>query len=335
MRMNICPCCMEEHESRIIRVKETNLFKDVMVEYEAEYHYCENSDETYADESQLIKNDISMKNAYREMIGLLNSNQISKIRSKYSISQSDLCLLLGWGQKTITRYESHQVQDNAHDTILRKLDSDPEWFIELLNNSKSKLSEASYKKYLNSASVLFEKDHDIYLRRVILSKYARYINNSDAHGNKKLSIDAVIDMISYFGNSTKVTNLFLVKLMKMLWYADALSYKEYGHSISGLIYRSLPMGAVPIAYESIIDLSDISYEEIEFGDGTGYKFKPNKIKKYKYLTNEDKEILERIIQTFGKVSREEIVQTMHKETAYKNTNPNKVILFKYAKDLNI
>ena len=46
---------MEEHESRIIRVKETNLFKDVMVEYEAEYHYCENSDETYADESQLIK----------------------------------------------------------------------------------------------------------------------------------------------------------------------------------------------------------------------------------------------------------------------------------------
>ena len=127
--MNICPCCMEEHESRINRVKETNLFKDVMVEYEAEYHYCEKSDETYADESQLIKNDISMKNAYREMIGLLNSNQISNIRSKYSISQSDLCLLLGWGQKTITRYESHQVQDIAHDTILRKLDNDPEWFI--------------------------------------------------------------------------------------------------------------------------------------------------------------------------------------------------------------
>jgi len=34
------------------------------------------------------------------------------------ISQSDLCLLLGWGGKTITRYESHQVQDIAHDTIL-------------------------------------------------------------------------------------------------------------------------------------------------------------------------------------------------------------------------
>ena len=161
MRMNICPCCMEEHESRIIRVKETNLFKDVMVEYEAEYHYCDISDETYADETQIKDNDISMKNAYRAKIGLLKSNQIEDIRKKYSISQSDLCILLGWGQKTITRYESHQVQDNAHDTILRKLDSDPEWFIELLNNSKSKLSEASYIKYLNSASVLFEKDQGI------------------------------------------------------------------------------------------------------------------------------------------------------------------------------
>lgn len=29
-------------------------------------------------------------------------------------------MLLGWGGKTITRYESHQVQDKAHDTILKK-----------------------------------------------------------------------------------------------------------------------------------------------------------------------------------------------------------------------
>ena len=52
MRLNICPCCMEEHEPRTIKVKENNLFKDIMVEYEAEYNYCINSDETYADESQ-------------------------------------------------------------------------------------------------------------------------------------------------------------------------------------------------------------------------------------------------------------------------------------------
>ncbi|MBO4910951.1 MAG: DUF4065 domain-containing protein [Lachnospiraceae bacterium] len=326
---------MEEHECKIIKVKETNIFKDIMVEYNAEYNYCEKSDETFADESQISKNDISMKNAYRERIGLLKSNQISDIRSKYSISQSDLCILLGWGQKTITRYESHQVQDNAHDTILRKLDSDPEWFIELLNNSKSQLSDASYSKYLHKATILFENDHDIYLRSAILSKYTRYINDPDASGNQQLSIDAVIDMINYLGNSTKVSNLFLVKLMKMLWYADALSYKRYGHAISGLVYRALPMGAVPIAYETIINLNNLSYEEIEFGDGTGYKFLPNNNNNYKSLSKEDKEILESIIQRFGKVSKDEIVQTMHLESAYKNTEPNNIISFKYAHDLSI
>ncbi len=335
MNKSICPCCMEEHETKKIKVKVNNLFKDILVEYEAEYYYCDISDETYADETQIRNNDISMKNAYRAKIGLLKSNQIEDIRKKYSISQSDLCILLGWGHKTITRYESHQVQDIAHDTILRKLNNDPEWFIELLNNSKKQISETSYSKCMKSATVLFEKDHDIYLRRAIMSKYARYINDPDSNGNKELSIDSVIDMVNYYANSSEVSNLYLVKLMKMLWYADALSYKCNGHSISGLIYRAVPMGAVPIAYETIIDLSDISYKEIEFGDGTGYKFLPNTKHKYKTISKDDKLVLETIIRKFGKASKDEIIKSMHRETAYKNTDTNKIISFKHARDLSI
>ena len=85
-------------------------------------------------------NDIRLKDAYRKKEGLLTSAQIGEIRAKYGISQSDLCLLLGWGSKTITRYESHQVQDKAHDTILKKIDQDPEWFLSLLNGAKANLS---------------------------------------------------------------------------------------------------------------------------------------------------------------------------------------------------
>lgn len=77
-----------------------------------------------------------MKNTYRKKEGFLTSSDIRNIREKYGISQSDLCMLLGWGGKTITRYESHQVQDKAHDTILKKIDQDPEWFLSLLNDAK-------------------------------------------------------------------------------------------------------------------------------------------------------------------------------------------------------
>jgi uncharacterized phage-associated protein len=142
-------------------------------------------------------------------------------------------------------------------------------------------------------------------------------------------------MIHYYANSSMVTSLYRVKLMKMLWYADSLSYKRYGHAISGMVYRALPMGAVPLAYESIVDLSAIHCEEIEMGDGTAYRFLPTEDKEYPHLTTEDMEVLDAVIQRFGKASKNEIVDTMHQEDAYIETAPYDIIQFKYAKALSL
>ena len=71
-----------------------------------------------------------------------------------------MCLLLGWGGKTLARYENHQVQDVAHDTILRKIGSDPEWFLQLLYAGKESFSDASYAKYEETGAMLFEKERE-------------------------------------------------------------------------------------------------------------------------------------------------------------------------------
>ena len=183
--------------------------------------------------------------------------------------------------------------------------------------------------------MLFEQDHDLYLKSAIMSKYARFLHNPEATGGRVLSLDVVNDMIRYYANSLMVTGLFRVKLMKLLWYADALSYKRRSHSISGLVYRALPMGAAPIAYESIVDLSTIHCEEIDMGDGTGQKFLPTESKEYPHLTAEDKKILDVIIQRFGKTSKNLIVEAMHQEDAYTQTAPNDIISFKYAQTLSL
>ena len=128
----MCTCCMEEHEVKTVLVKDTAIFKGVKVDYDASYLYCDTAEELYMDEQQIRENDIRIKNAYRKVKGLLTSDEISGIRAKYGISQNDFCILLGWGGKTITRYESHQVQDKAHDTTLKKIDQDAEWFLTLL-----------------------------------------------------------------------------------------------------------------------------------------------------------------------------------------------------------
>jgi len=332
---HLCTCCMEEHEVKTVLVKEQATFKNVKVDYEAVYLYCDAADELYMDEHQMQKNDIRLKDAYRKAEGLLTSAEISGIRAKYEISQTDLCTLLGWGGKTITRYESHQVQDRAHDTILKKIDQDPEWFLSLLNDAKENLSAESYQKYLDAAAFLYEKDQDSYLRKAIEAGYAKFHGNRLFHGNTELSLDKVVDVIRYFSASTQITSLYKVKLMRLMWYADALSYKNRGFTITGLVYQALPMGAVPVGHDSIIALRDVPCEEVDMGETNAYHFSLKEAASFPALSDADKSILDIVIKKLGMKTKNDIISIMHKEQAYVETAPRDIIQFKYEENLQI
>lgn len=243
--------------------------------------------------------------------------------------------MLGWGGKTITRYESHQVQDKAHNTILKKIDQDPEWFLTLLDDAKSDLSESAYEKYLNKATPLYEEDQDLYLKKAIEASYVKFQGNTSAQGNTKLSLDKVVDVIRYLAASKKVTNFYKVKLMKLMWYADALSYQKRGFAITGLVYQALPMGAVPVGHNSIIDLKDVPCEEVDMGETNAYHFSLKGEQKLSALSGEDIKILDVVIEKLGRMSKNEIVSFMHKEQAYERTLPRDNISFEYAKQLRI
>lgn len=331
----ICTCCMETHNVKTVEVLEKATFKDRQVEYIATYYYCEVADEFYMDEDMITNNDMRMKDAYREAEGLLTAAQISTVRSKYGVSQTDLCIMLGWGGKTITRYEGHQVQDRAHDSILKKIDEDPEWYLTLLVEAKNSLSTEVYKKYYEKATELYEKKQDSYKRKAIEASYARFRDKNLENGNAELSLDKAVAVIRYFAASGNVTNLYTVKLMKLLWYADALSFKMYGKAITGLVYRALPMGAVPIEYNLIINLYGVPVQEQFIGDNIAYHFTLDSKPEVNYLTKNEKKVLDIIIKKLGKLSKDEIVEFMHNEQAYVNTRPNEVISFEYASELQI
>lgn len=331
----LCSCCMEEHDVKIVNVCENTVFKNEKVEYMAEYFYCDAAEELYMDESMINRNDVRMKDAYRRKEGLLTSIEISGVRSKYGTSQRDLCVLLGWGEKTITRYEGHQVQDKAHDSILKKLQHDPEWFLKLLKEAKEQISKESYRKYYDIALMSYEDTQDLYLRKSIEAQYAKYVDNQSYNGNTPLYLDKVVDVIRYFSNSAEVNSLYKVKLMKLMWYADFLAYKKQGSAITGLVYQALPMGAVPIGHNSIIDLKGINYEEIDMGDVTAYKFYPSDNREYLYLQDDEKEILDIVISKLGKMQKDEIVNFMHREKAYIETAQRDIIKYEYANNLQI
>ncbi|MEE0692181.1 MAG: Panacea domain-containing protein [Lachnospiraceae bacterium] len=148
-------------------------------------------------------------------------------------------------------------------------------------------------------------------------------------------MDKVVDVIRYFASSKNVTNLYKVKLMKLMWYADALAYKKRGFAITGLVYQALPMGAVPVGHSSIIDLKDVPCEEVDIGETSAYHFSLTGEKNFSALSKEEKDILDFVIEKLGKMSKNEMIDFMHKERAYVETAPRDVIQFKYAEYLQI
>lgn len=332
----LCTCCMEEHEVAEVLVPETNIFKGVKISYEAVYEYCEAADELHAAGEMISRNDTAMKDAYRKQKGLLTSQEIGEIRKMYGITQTDLSLLLGWGAKTITRYEGHQVQDAAYDSILRKLAEDPGWFLQLLDENKDKFSKELWEKYRVQAEKAYYASRDQYLQKALSSKYAEINGYPTYCGGTPLNIPKIKEVICYFAKAKKVTALFKVKLMKLMWYADELSHKRRGHSITGLAYQRLTMGAVPVGHKLLMELDGIRYEEIEYPDDrVGYKFLPNPDMSFQHLSPEDIQVLDDVIAVCGGDSKEEIVTRMHKERAYLETAEKDLIQYQYSNDLSI
>lgn len=331
-KRKLCLICMKEHDVDTVGIIDDEIYKNEEVTFYAIYEYCSNTDEFLENEEMIKKNSLAMKDAYRVKMGLLTSDEIIDIRRKYDISQKDFSEVLGWGKATITRYENHQVQDRIHDDVLRKIDDDPKWFLDMLKRTKGKIPDKAYLKYRQKANEEFKKKENCYL---IDSIYAIYANFKDETitGGANLNLNKVVEMINYIAKN--VYSLHKVKLMKMLWYSDMLHFKRHGKTISGLVYSALPLGAVPMGYDKIVLLDDVRFEVIDYGERIGYRFKPVPGFEIKELGLSEYETLDTIIYEFGNMDTNEIVKTMHAEEAYKHTNSNCIIPFSFAEQLSI
>ncbi|MCD4712465.1 MAG: DUF4065 domain-containing protein [Clostridiales bacterium] len=329
----LCLICMEEHEVQTVILEDKDEFKGEEVSFDATYEYCAHADEYLETEAMIKANSLAMKDAYRAKVGLLTAIEIIAIRDKYEVSQKDFSEILDWGRATVTRYENHQVQDRAHDDILRKIDSDPKWFLQMLTRAKGKISDKAYDKYHKTASSEFRRMKNHYLMDSIQALYANFVDDIIT-GGVELNLNKVIEIINYY--ALKVSSLHKVKLMKMLWYGDNVSYKRRGRSITGLVYSALPMGAVPEGYEQILDLDGIEFETVLYdSDRMAYKFYPVEDFQIKELTLEDIEVLDAVIAEVGHLNSQQIIDKMHDEDAYKCTDRNCIIPFSYAEKLSI
>ena len=304
-----CPLCDKTHEIEERKRITTITLKGEEVNYEERFYFCANADEDeneFETGAMTNENLLNARNAYRVKVGRLTSYEIVAIRESYGLSQVDLAKLLGWGEATISRYESKAIQDEAYDTMLRLIKDNPLQALEFLKKNSDKFSET---KRLEIRSKLVEKldsyGKEFLTRQTFEGEYVNFVEPSDSNGFTILDIDKIEAMISYMAE--KVYNLFKVKLMKMLWYSDVLSFVENGYSMTGMVYRHESMGALPVGHYSLMNLENLNVqEEMSYNYDTMLHVYPTANMDY-----------------------------MHAEKAYVETKTGEIIPFSLAKEIRV
>ena len=103
-----CPMCDEEHlVEKWVRTSKVTI-KGESVEYLETYYKCTEDEESFVFIPAKLMNEnlLAARDAYRCAHGLLTSQEIVQLRKKYGLTQKEFAFLLGWGEITVTRYET-------------------------------------------------------------------------------------------------------------------------------------------------------------------------------------------------------------------------------------
>ena len=79
----------------------------------------------------------------------------------------------------------------------------------------------------------------------------------------------------------------------MLWYSDVLSFVETGCSMTGMVYRHEPMGALPVGHYSLMNLENLNVqEEMSYNYDTMLHVYPTANMDYSVLSGGEKAMLD-------------------------------------------
>ena len=331
-----CLECGQEHNVKLQQGRTKCIIRDEEIEYDEIYYFCELSDERFETTDLINTNLLAARDEYRKIHNLLQSKEIKKIREKFKITQEEFSLLLGFGAKTIARYETKQIQDLSNDCLMRLFNDDYNFALNQLKKQRDFLQPDRYEElYAMIIGFIKMTSNEILEETALKNDYIWLDEENEYNGNTSLNIDKIKNMMIYFANNTE--NLTKVKLMKLLWYCDAISYMQKQKSMTGLVYKHKEFGALPIGWDKIIDLNCVDKDEYLYGEHLCTKFLPKKYTNidenvfYNYEIN----ILRSVCDKFKTIGAKEISNIMHKEDIYMNSVEGEFLNFKNIKKLKM
>jgi len=332
----VCPNCERENSVISETRAETLTVRGVPVEIEAEIQRCGACGELFAAVDQEERNFQSAYRKFREARGMMQPEDIRRLRERYGLGQRAFSRLVGWGEITLHRYESGGLQDEAHDNTLRML-RDPANFKEVFDRNKARLSNGLRANVEKALTDLVAQEQRTEMRKRLESFFG------DARldllsGYRRFDADRMENLVLFFCRSISMVSK--TKLNKLLWYADFLAFKTHSCSLTGLPYLRFAYGPVPQHYDyclaQFVAEGSLVSEEIDYGNGiVGEIYLANDEPELSSFSEGESVVVERVVQLFKDVSAKQISELSHREEAYTHTPQGELINYDWARRLTI
>lgn len=298
------------------------------------FYYCEDSGEGFTDPTLEDLNTSLVYNAYRAKHHIPTADEIRKTRERYDLSALRMGEILGFGQNSFGQYERGEIPSISNSKLL-KLAAEPESFRQLVMDWETDDLKAKDQLLAKVEKIISKQSgYGLFFENYLMGESKM----SEFSGFRKPSFEILTEMVVFFSHTLPS---FKTKMNKLLFYADFLAFREFGHSISGATYKAIPYGPVPEKYESIFenlsttDVIDIHYEPKPDGSKieklVGREDRPVNSAKF---SEKELEILQKVAEKFRGVNSSGIVDISHQETAWtENIEGKRLISYFYAFDL--
>ena len=280
-KCSYCINCRKTTEYSIRKVSKKYSIRDSEYDFDITEAVCKECGEIMSIPGIIDYNVLEVDRQYRERENLITIEKIKKIMSIYHMGKAPLSYALGFGEITITRYLSGQVPSKEYSDIMIKALESHEYMEHLLELNKIKVGEKAYNK----------------AKKAI-------IELKETFGVS----EKMIEVISYIFK--KVDEITPLALQKILYYVQALYIVKYNKRlfeencqawVHGPVYKDVYMMFRDFKYNPIDDNRFAYLEE-----------------KYINLSEEIKEVVNLVLETFGRYSGKVLENITHKEEPWIN-----------------
>lgn len=274
-------------------------------------------------------NQAQVHNQYRSKHSIPFIDEIKKIREQYGLSASKMSELLGLSANVYGNYENGEMPSPATGKFIQ-LAKNPVEFNKLIELSKNVFDEREIAKIKLAVEKFTQED---LLDLLIEERLFGTKTPGNYNGYRVPTIEKIGAMAKYFALKLEP---FKTKMNKLLFYADFYHYSKTGYSISGMTYRAITHGPVPLNYGGIYDrLADEGYVEVsefEFEEYSGEKLVNHDGEPDMAIFSEsENQAIVKVEEKLGRLKTNDIINVSHEELAWqKNIDDHGRISYDYG-----